>query len=196
MDKNFPLELFIGLKYLAEKQRPALERLEHDNAYPDTLRTYGLALSIEAAEFANELNWKPWKHKQPDLARVTDEFVDILHFIGSFVNILDHMGIPVEDLAQQFKAKWDENQRRFDGQVEHYGVPVHPNNPAAFVDRNGDTQLPMHLPNPGVTTEAAIATIERINDILTEEPPFNPKPGQILHDPLAGAEEDPDTLDD
>lgn len=187
---NAPLELYVGLKYLMEKQRPALDRLGHYDTSPDTLARYGNALQIEVAEFVNELPWKVWKKKDPDLDRVVDEFADVLHFLGTFVSLLDLMGMTPETLATAFQTKWDENQRRFDGKVLHYGIP-RPNNewPSDFKDHNGDTQLHM-----------ALNTIEKIRDIgvSVEDVPaaWNPRPGEILRDPLADAEEEPSALDE
>lgn len=200
-----PLELYVGLKYLMEKQRPALERLGHYATDKQTIQTYAVALQIEVSEFINELNWKPWKEKKADLDRVTDEFADCLHFIGSFVNILNLMGLSPEILAKAFQRKWDENQRRFDGQVEYYGVPgvsakdamdamgeasetLFSTFPTPYSNGNGDIQLAFS------EVDEAVAVLEEIRDIQQED--WNPKPGGILRDPMEGAEEEGGSLDD
>lgn len=71
-------------RYIVEKQKLL------DNAFmvkakwkPDG-RDRKTALRIEVCEFANEfpekLKW--WKHKDNDLSKVLDEYVDILHFMA------------------------------------------------------------------------------------------------------------------
>ena len=57
------------------------------------------------------------------MARVVDEFADVIHFIGTWVALLEVMGVDAETIAEAFASKYDENQRRFDGQVEGYAAP-------------------------------------------------------------------------
>ena len=156
--------LFDALRYLESVQRPALERLGEDPASKETIRTYGLALSIEVSEFVNEMNWKSWKDKEPDLARVADEFADILHFLGTWVCILEEHGLTPLTLVSAFAHKQQVNQQRLNGEVEHYGAPTAAPEVIEFteveelaptedgwrqfrikpvVDLNGDTQLPL-----------------------------------------------------
>jgi dimeric dUTPase (all-alpha-NTP-PPase superfamily) len=72
----------------------------------ENLRTYGLALMVEIAEFIQELPWKPWRENRPtDTDRVTDEFADILAFIGLIINYLEQMGISHEELAAAYFRK-------------------------------------------------------------------------------------------
>lgn len=118
-------DLEYALFFLRDKQLPLLQRLDHDNVDKDTLARYATALMIEAAEFSNSLPWKAWKRydeKPLDVEAVTEEFVDLLHFVGTFVCLLEHFGIHPDDIAKAFVKKNVVNHQRFDGDVEGYGV--------------------------------------------------------------------------
>ena len=111
-----------GIDYLKAMQRPLLERIGHDNLDHDTLARYGLALMIEVAEATNETSWKAWRTRPADLDRVREEWADIFAFIGVWMLLLEKMGISTEDLAREYDMKNEENHRRFNGEVEGYGL--------------------------------------------------------------------------
>ena len=194
-----PVELILGLRYLRSKQLPLLEKLDHHNLDPDTLARYGNALSIEVAEFLNETPWKVWKKKEPDLDRVADEFADILAFLGTWLNLLELMGISVGRLAAAYDEKTAVNHRRLNGQVAHYGTPGGgyggSGMPEPYANGSGDVQLA--FPSADDPVQNAVAAIEAIRTAgTTVQETWNPKPGGILNDPLGDAEEDPEALDD
>ena len=112
-DRERHLALQYGLEYLESMQRPLLERLNHDNVDMDTLARYSTALMIEAAEFANEMPWKQWGSKEPSRAKILEEFVDLLHFIGTWTVLLRHYDITPEDIAEAFEQKNKINHARF-----------------------------------------------------------------------------------
>ena len=114
--------LAAGLNVLRALQRVSMSKLGHDRADKEIYQIYGLALSIEVSEFVNELNWKPWKHTQPNKEAVLEEFVDVLHFIGTWTQLLLHLGFNTADIATAFASKYNVNQERLDGKVEGYGV--------------------------------------------------------------------------
>jgi NTP pyrophosphatase (non-canonical NTP hydrolase) len=90
----------------------------------DQIGTYLMALMVEVAELANELDWKPWKKDQEvDAARVRDEFADILAFTGVLVYLLNKKyGIGPDDLAAAYYDKSLANVARIAGKVKDYGV--------------------------------------------------------------------------
>lgn len=110
--------LAVGLEYLRQAQEPALEQLGHDNIDPDTLARYAAALMIEVAEFANTVPWKVWHlaDEEPTAeetrAAVAEEFGDVLHFIGTWVALLQRLGIGVEELSEAFLVKHLRNRRK------------------------------------------------------------------------------------
>lgn len=114
-----------ALAELGRLQRPFLERLGHLNSEPDTLVRYATALMVEVAEFVNEVPWKSWKPGYVmDPAAVLDEWADVTAFLGTWVCLLEEMGITPAELASAYEAKRLRNQRRFDGQEPGYdGVP-------------------------------------------------------------------------
>lgn len=89
----------------------------------DALRTYALALVVEAAEFLQTLDWKPWKNpgkaeaSAPDRERTADEFADILAFLGVLIVYLERMGLTPKDLAQAYMRKSVVNVDRFLGAI-------------------------------------------------------------------------------
>lgn len=46
---------------------------------------WGMAIIVEAGEFADHMGYKWWKDKQPDIEQAFIELVDILHFVLSIV---------------------------------------------------------------------------------------------------------------
>lgn len=109
-------QIFRGLEALGDLQRPMLERLDYYDTSTETLSRYGLALIIEVAEFLNEAPWKAWKKdptKPADLDRITEEFVDMLSFIGSWVCFLRLLGIEPHNVVHAYQKKLNENNIRF-----------------------------------------------------------------------------------
>lgn len=93
----------------------------------DNIRTYALALFIELGEFIQEFDWKPWKEARGiDRGRITDEFADILAFLGIFLVYMSRMGISMEDLAARYVVKTQVNIARFIGEVPGYKVNQSP----------------------------------------------------------------------
>ena len=108
--------LRITLESLGDCQRPLLERLGDLEPSKDVLTRYGLALEIEVSEFLNELPWKTWKPGMEfDRERLTDEYADILAFLGSWVALMKEMGIDETTLATAYATKLERNHARFDG---------------------------------------------------------------------------------
>lgn len=74
-----------------------------------------LALFTEVGELVQELpGWKPWTDKPSwdfDHAALTEEIVDVLHFLG---NIILWADITPDDLELVYKRKLAENRRRQD----------------------------------------------------------------------------------
>lgn len=116
-------DLRLGLAFLAGAQLPTLQAAGQDRVDKEILRQYGVALSIEVSEFLNETPWKEWKTYEggADAEAIVKEFVDVLHFVGTWVALMRHWGIHPSQIAQAFVEKNQENRRRFAGQVEGYG---------------------------------------------------------------------------
>lgn len=75
-----------------------------------------MGLIVEVGEFLNETPWKSWPKdpsKTPNLERITEEFVDMISYLGSWVNFLNMLGISTLDLAQAYQRKLEENNARF-----------------------------------------------------------------------------------
>ena len=70
--------------YIVDKQKVLDEAFMIKAKWKPDGRDRKTALRIEICEFANEfpekLKW--WKHKEDDLAKILDEYVDILHFMA------------------------------------------------------------------------------------------------------------------
>lgn len=120
-------ELHQGLGMLWEMQTavsaPLLRGAVTKSEVIAHLRTYTLALFIEVGEFVNELAWKPWKPNKPvDLARVLDEFADILAFIGVIMVLLIRLypSISTQTIADAYITKTQANIARFVGNVDGY----------------------------------------------------------------------------
>ena len=71
-------------QYIVEKQKVLDEAFMVKAKWKPDGRDRKTALRIEICEFANEfpekLKW--WKHKEDDLVKILDEYVDILHFMA------------------------------------------------------------------------------------------------------------------
>lgn len=88
---NLTLEDF---KYFSEKQGlldDAIKKqkgISDDEWKDDLTNKHSIALYIERAEFANECSdlWKYWKDKRPNLDKVIDEAIDVIHFVFLVVN--------------------------------------------------------------------------------------------------------------
>lgn len=102
-----------GLFALAELQRPSIEKLGYLNDSTESMSRYGLSFIIEVAEFLNETPWKAWKMKEPDTDRMTEEFVDMLCFLGSWINLLGLLGISPGQISNAYRRKLVENNSRF-----------------------------------------------------------------------------------
>lgn len=122
MDSMRKILLNAGLASLQQIQKEPLDQLGHRRATKDVKRIYGMALSIEVGEFINELDWKPWKDHDQSPDAVVGEFVDILFFVGSWLNLLDDMGISVERVTDEFMTKLEVNRKRLNGEVDRYGA--------------------------------------------------------------------------
>lgn len=119
-----PLNLALALAFLRDRQIETAVRLGDYNTDKDTLARYGNALLLEVAEFVNETPWKKWKDKPIDPDRLKDEFADVLHFIGTWMYILDLWGITATEIALAFIEKNNRNHRRLDGEEAYYGTPA------------------------------------------------------------------------
>lgn len=87
----------------------------------DDIATHTMALIVELSEMLQETNWKYWK---PDgdisLAKIAEEFADVMAFIGILLVTLDKLGIPPHMLAEYYAQKSLINIERFTGKVEGY----------------------------------------------------------------------------
>lgn len=109
-------EIAMGLGWLLQLQGGFLEELGHDKPTKDTLTRYALALVIETAEFSNELPWKTWKPGMDfDPQLLADEFADILAFLGTWLYLLDRLGLSTDDLTEAYLRKRQKNVARFEG---------------------------------------------------------------------------------
>lgn len=120
-DIEFGLEQIMTIEEHVQNESSCSEFL---NLTPDNVRTFGLALIQEVNEFINELpRWKPWKkEKEVDRERLTDEFADILAFLGIMMSWMDQLDIFTQDLAEAFVKKSQVNIQRLTGKVEGYGL--------------------------------------------------------------------------
>lgn len=119
--------VWAGLESIAQLQKPILEELGYYDTSTETLSRYGLALIIEVGEFLNETPWKAWKKggsKSPNLQRITEEFVDMLSFVGHWINFMNLLGISTEDISRAYQEKLEENNKRFGVVREVSKVPV------------------------------------------------------------------------
>jgi hypothetical protein len=125
-------ELSQGLKTLYYIQQTvsglvpgALPEANETHASPDQIRTYFLALQVEWAELLQELPWKPWKNfKHPDLSKTSDEFADVLAFLGVALILLDSFGMSPLILARAYLHKTEVNIERLTGRTSGYDKPI------------------------------------------------------------------------
>ena len=109
---------------------PRLTPFLFENPYkPGKLTKEGVtavsaALMVEVAELINELDWKPWKTKAPDPAKVTEELADVLAFLGMLLLHLEASGIDLSQMAEDYYRKALKNVDRSNGASgeEGYGV--------------------------------------------------------------------------
>lgn len=119
-------DLANGLDVLVEMQKqvssPVPGAIPTGSAWPtkDALRTYTLAMIVEVAEWVQTTDWKPWKNKSEDahiwdVYRTSDEFADILAFLGILLYYMEQWNISTEDIAAAYMRKSAENVRRING---------------------------------------------------------------------------------
>lgn len=97
---------------LAVEAKPTLQAFSTGDDRDDIAR-YGLCLVLEAAELVNSLPWKRWARHPSDLAKATEEFADMLCFLGSVVNLFNRLGVTTEQLTDAYIKKAAENRSRF-----------------------------------------------------------------------------------
>lgn len=81
-------------KFFSEKQEILDEAIKKQKGITneewknDLSNKHSIALYIERAEFANECSdlWKYWKDKKPNLDKVLDEAIDVIHFVFLTIN--------------------------------------------------------------------------------------------------------------
>lgn len=94
---------------------------DYQTPTPDQIRTVFAALFVELGELLQTLNWKPWKeNRELNFSRITDEFADILAFLGLLLVYFGKFGISPEMLARAYLRKTKVNFERFIGQVDGY----------------------------------------------------------------------------
>lgn len=115
--------VYLGLLTLAETQHIVSGQLPGAlEPNEENFRTYALALHDEIGEFVRELGWKPWKKPTPiNKERVSDEFADLLAFLGLFIHYMRDLGIDPYTLALQYAEKSRVNIDRMHGKVDGYG---------------------------------------------------------------------------
>jgi len=109
-------EVEYGLQALMELQYPMLHKLGNTNVNNETLARYGLALSLELAEFLNETPRKSWRRPEDgpeSRERMLSGFVDFLSYLGSWLNFLAMLGIPPLEISKAYDQRLKENNRRF-----------------------------------------------------------------------------------
>lgn len=119
---NSSKKIYDGIAGLAEIHAATVKLVDHEGGSlednlesADVLRTYVLALIVEAGEFIQTLDWKPWR-KNPrvtDMDKTLDEFADILAFIGMIISILDALGVNPDEIAAAYLQKEHINIDRF-----------------------------------------------------------------------------------
>lgn len=96
--------------------------IEHRNLEYSTevwIQKEVLAIISELSEILDEVNFKWWKDpKKIDKERLTEEFVDVLHF---FVSMCLKAGIGPEELYEAYVRKNQENFARQEGATEREG---------------------------------------------------------------------------
>lgn len=117
----------IGLQALRETQAQVSAHVEGaitpDSPTKEQLQLYSLSLIREVTEWLDTLNWKPWKtDKELSFKRTTDEFADILAFLGLLTVYMLNLGITPTDLADAYVNKTAENLARFNGERPGYEV--------------------------------------------------------------------------
>lgn len=113
-----------GLQALADVQRVVSSGVKDcivENPEHAQVLAYGHALIHEVTEWMDEMGWKPWKGKQPiKVERVTDEWADVLAFLGILLYYMEQRGVSMEDLAEAYAEKTLTNIRRIGGEVPEY----------------------------------------------------------------------------
>lgn len=112
MSKSEVYRILDSLVILAKIAKPTLESFSTGDDRDDIAR-YGLCLVLEAAELVNALPWKRWARHPSDMDKATEEFADLLCFIGSVINLFNRLGVSTEQLTQSYVLKTGENRRRF-----------------------------------------------------------------------------------
>lgn len=116
-------DIYNGFEALSLIHRATSALVKHNNksldlqlTSPDVLRTYVLALMVEAGEFIQTLDWKPWRKNEGlgDLEKTADEFADIVAFVGMIMLILNDMGLDSRELAKAYMRKEHVNVARFE----------------------------------------------------------------------------------
>lgn len=69
---------------------------------------YSFALTEEVHEIARELSWRPWRTpKPPDVEKVTEEFADLLAFLGvMIVNAATACGMRPAEFAEMIAKQY------------------------------------------------------------------------------------------
>jgi NTP pyrophosphatase (non-canonical NTP hydrolase) len=107
------------LSKLAQEAEPTLKAFQTGDLKDDLAR-YGLCLVLEAAELVNALPWKHWARNPSSLEKASEEFADLLCFIGSLVLLFNRLGVSTADLTLAYLEKVQDNRDRFATYLEGY----------------------------------------------------------------------------
>lgn len=90
----------------------------------EMVSTYAFALCDEVHELAKELQWKSWKPRRPvDNKQTLGELADVIHlFAVMMIYVRATTKAGGHEIALRYHRKAEENLRRWDGNVEGYGV--------------------------------------------------------------------------
>lgn len=115
--------IFRGFHALSQIHQATADLVEHEGesllsqlGTPDVLRTYVLALIVEAGEFIQTLDWKPWRKNDrvTDMDKTVDELADIIAFVGMIILVLNSMGVSTDEISAAYLRKELINVKRFE----------------------------------------------------------------------------------
>lgn len=117
------LDALVKMQRLVSAPVPGAIPVGTQHPSKDAVRTYTLALMVEVAEWVQTLDYKAWHpgsvaELRESKERVTDEWADVLAFIGILLVQMEQLGIETEDLAEAYVRKSAVNIERI---TKHFG---------------------------------------------------------------------------
>lgn len=118
-EPSWVADMKAGLRGWQEAQEFVSGHLEGaTNLTPENMRTLLLAMHSEVDEWGKEIGWKPWKPVNPgdvDVPRMTDEFADLLAFMGLAMTYMTGLGVGTDELVDAYVKKSVHNIRVLSG---------------------------------------------------------------------------------